>query len=159
MKNLRFITFLIMSTFLIHLGYAQDNWISDHQAFRDLVVRDVSKFPGWQKRENKYASYFKEFTIKDGLIAEVEYSPTTPEKILSRSNESLQELNQKIRESEIVFYRDCTVIAPVFNIWQREEKDEDSVIGVLKTLYPTDVREGCTVFLEPIIINTYGPVK
>jgi hypothetical protein len=64
---------------------------------------------------------------------------------------SYKHLNQQLKAAEIIFLKNCNVVVPIFNIWQRDEKEEDSLSETLKNLYPNDARDGCTVILEPIV--------
>jgi len=149
-----FILIVIINT----SGYAQNEWINNQKAFTDLLARDMYKHPRWRDQENKYSSYYLELNIQDGLITEISFSPTTPQRVISKSKENLHELNQQIKDVGIIFLKNCNVVVPIFNIWQRDEKEEDSLSETLKNLYPNDARDSCRVFLEPIVYTSYRPI-
>lgn len=106
--------------------------------------------------ENKilYETYYLILNVKNGAIDSIKFSENTTEKILERYNPTfLDELNSKIKEMEIEFRYDCSILIPVFKYWAPDREHANKIENILESLFPINETFGCIHIAKPLILR------
>lgn len=158
MKKIGFLLFLIVS--ITFDSFSQNDWVSDHDAFRALIQKEFMSHPYKTESDGVYITYFIKIIVNNGLITEISYSDSTPEFVVRRAKSNLANLNERIKEKEIVLIEACSLIVPVLMIWKdNPDKDRNNIIEVLPNLFPQGVNTGCQIIDAPLFVNIYKPVS
>ncbi|MGY6522498.1 MAG: hypothetical protein ACXIUD_12250 [Mongoliitalea sp.] len=101
-------------------------------------------------------AYYLILTVKNGTIDSIIFSENTTERSLRRYNQTyLDEFNSKIKEMEIEFQYDCSILVPVFKYWGPNKEHVNKIEDIIETLFPTNKTFDCIHIAKPLIITMF----